>query len=71
MISIHPYADGNGRTTRLMTDWLLTRAGYPPVVAQAAESVAVFANDATVARGVHLERITNGMRRSVELLESV
>ena len=28
---LHPFADGNGRTARLLTDLLLIRAGYPPV----------------------------------------
>jgi hypothetical protein len=70
MISVHPYMDANGRTTRLMTDWLLTRAGYPPAISTADEAAALFAQDATVERGAHLERITIGMQRSVSLLES-
>lgn len=31
LVAIHPFADGNGRTARLVMNLLLLRAGYPPV----------------------------------------
>ncbi len=71
MISIHPYMDGNGRTTRLMTDWLLARDGYPPiVVTQDTSSAALFWQKADM-DSLASARITDGMRRTVELLEGI
>ncbi|MBS0150308.1 MAG: Fic family protein [Nitrospira sp.] len=31
LVAIHPFADGNGRTARLVMNILLLRGGYPPV----------------------------------------
>ena len=31
LVWVHPFSDGNGRTARLLSSYLLMRAGYPPL----------------------------------------
>jgi hypothetical protein len=74
LISIHPFLDANGRTTRLMTDWLLLRGGYPPVAGGVdTRSAALFWQKSASQRDreAHLARITSGMQRTLALVEQV
>lgn len=42
MVSIHPFTDGNGRTCRLVMDYVLMRAGLPPAALGPNVNVALF-----------------------------
>lgn len=73
VISVHPYRDANGRTSRLLADWILGAAGYLP--ATYASPVAAFMacrfEDADAADPRHaISRVARGVMRSIAVLEA-
>jgi Fic/DOC family len=44
LVTLHPFADANGRSARLMVDWLLMLGGLPPPLLQL-QNLALFANE--------------------------
>jgi Fic/DOC family len=44
LVSLHPFADANGRTARLVLDWLLMLRSLPPPLLQP-QNLALFANE--------------------------
>jgi hypothetical protein len=71
-ISIHPFANGNGRTSRLLLNYVLQSHGLPPATLTAAEAeVAVIAGHAknpSVAEVV--ARITRGIERTLAAFDA-
>jgi hypothetical protein len=71
LVTLHPFADANGRTARLAADWVLLRAGLP-VALQEALQMALFPNEATARNpvpGAAETTVLDGLRRSVDLYQ--
>lgn len=74
LVSIHPFSDGNGRTTRFVMEWILLKNGYPPpVLNRPRKNVAVFedslSEDRNVSAGAAQVKITQGIRETIRLLQ--
>ena len=79
LVSIHPFTDANGRTSRMVMDWILKKNGLPPAAIEE-PYVAVFAHLPTYNQYVDYAPVgaaasdaarivTDGVERSLDVLE--
>ena len=45
---IHPFTDGNGRTSRLLMNWILMQNGFPPVIIRKQDRLSYYQHLETV-----------------------
>jgi hypothetical protein len=66
-VSIHPFADANGRTGRLLMDWILQLNGMPPALMNN-NNLALFPNESTNPEAGTAElQVIEGLRKSLDL----
>jgi hypothetical protein len=69
LVTMHPFADANGRTARLMVDWLLMLGGLPPPLLQL-QNLALFANESDsrrAAAGLAERTLLSGVIGSLDM----
>ncbi len=77
MVSIHPFYDGNGRTCRLIMDYILLKAGLlPPSMEDKELNVAIFGDSTCrypppeITPTMALKAVLTGMERSYEKIKA-
>jgi Fic family protein len=69
LLTLHPFADANGRSARLVLDWLLMLGGLPPPLLQL-QNLALFANESDTrqaAAGLAERTLLGGVIGSLDL----
>jgi prophage maintenance system killer protein len=69
LLTLHPFADANGRTARLVLEWLLRLAGLPPAALRDAQ-IALFvyeSDDANVPAGSAERQLMEGLDKGLAL----
>lgn len=70
-IIIHPFEDGNGRTARILMNFILMKFGYPPVIIKTEDKVNYFAALRLADAGnvpAFTEYIAKNLNRSLEIM---
>lgn len=70
-IRIHPFDDGNGRTARILMNFILMRFGYPPVVIKTDDKIHYFAALQQADVGIvqpFFDYIATNLIRSLEIM---
>lgn len=70
-ISIHPFDDGNGRTARILMNFILMKFGYPPVIIKTEDKenyYAVLRLADTGSLEPFIEYIAQNLNRSLEIM---
>lgn len=70
-ICIHPFDDGNGRTARILMNFILMKFGYPPVIIKTEDKANYFAALQLADTGnieAFVEYIAKNLNRSLEIM---
>ncbi|RZJ82990.1 MAG: Fic family protein, partial [Chryseobacterium sp.] len=70
-IRIHPFDDGNGRTARILMNFILMKFGYPPVIVKTEDKANYFAALQLADAGnieAFIEYVARNLNRSLEIM---